>query len=123
METYIIPVLTALISYFGARHQSKSELLKVKEQQSADLQRLRETQNAEIQKIREQSKHQIEKIRVEMEKQAELYEKNAQTDMTKEVIQQLIKGDSTGLASLLKLSEQVDKGTFGTRQKKSNRRR
>jgi hypothetical protein len=76
----VVPILTSLISYFAARHQANTELQKVKEQQ-----------NAEIQKIKEQYALEIEKIKIEMEKQAELYERNAQTDLTKEFIGELAK--------------------------------
>jgi F0F1-type ATP synthase membrane subunit b/b' len=104
----VVGIVLAFILYLGARHQANSalqtvkeqqqaELQKLKEQHSVDLQKLREQQqveleklkeqqNAKIQRIREQSLRDIERIKVDMEKQAELYEKNAQTDIIRRVV-------------------------------------
>ncbi|MEM5599266.1 hypothetical protein AAHB53_28350 [Niallia circulans] len=76
---FILPILTSIISYLGARHQA-----------SVDLQKLKEEQTSEIQKIREQSNSEIEKIKVEMENQAKLYEQNAQTDMMTKFLVKLL---------------------------------
>ena len=95
---YIVP---ALFAYLAARYKANSELLKLKEQQ-----------NAEIEKIKEQAKHDIKSLQIEMDKQAELYEKNAQTDVVSELFGQYLSGDSTGLEQLMKLQKQIDSGTF-----------
>ncbi|MGG3920280.1 hypothetical protein ABEV38_18255 [Parageobacillus thermoglucosidasius] len=132
----VVGIIPAFISYLGARYQANSalqtvkeqqqaELQKLKEQQSIELQKLREQQaeleklkeqqNAEIQRIREQSLRDIERIKVEMEKQAELYEKNAQTDIIKDLFGKAIAGDMSvfdNLEKLDKLSKQMQKGIF-----------
>lgn len=106
LVSVVVPILTALISFLGARHQANKDLEKVKEQQRSELERLREQQGAELQKIKEQqqaemekmklqqqaeiekikaeSAREIDKITTELEKQAELYEKNAQTDVMRD---------------------------------------
>ncbi|WP_367025126.1 hypothetical protein [Rossellomorea marisflavi] len=97
----VVPILTSLISYIGARYQSKSELDKVKEQQ-----------NAEIQRIKEQAKNELEKIRLQMDKQAELYEKNAQVDVTKDIM-----GQFMGSAEGKKIVNQVFQQEFFSKKR------
>ncbi|OLO40331.1 hypothetical protein BTR23_07530 [Alkalihalophilus pseudofirmus] len=84
METillqFLVPILTAIISYMAAINKSKRELDIVKEQC-----------NNEIEKIRIQSENEIRKLETELEKQAELYERNAKTDMTKEFMSDFMK--------------------------------
>ncbi|MGG1151242.1 hypothetical protein [Bacillus wiedmannii] len=120
LTTFVLPfsvgIVPAVLSYLGSRSQSKNELKKLgeqqkadllklkegqeaelqklKEQQKAELEKMREQQNAEIQKIKEQSARDIEKMSVEMDKQAELYERNAQTDVTKEFFGKMFSGES-----------------------------
>ncbi|MGG1292030.1 hypothetical protein ABE218_11875 [Bacillus smithii] len=131
----VVGIVPAFISFLGARYQANSALQTVKEQQQAELQKLKEQhnvdlqklreqqqaeleklkeqQNAEIQRIREQSLRDIERIKVEIEKQAELYEKNAQTDIIKELFGKAIEGDMSvfeNLDKLDKLSKQMQKG-------------
>lgn len=62
------------------------------------------------------SSFEIEKMKTEIEKQAELYEKNAQTDVVKDVFGQMFAGNTSGFESvasgleeLYKLQEAVDK--------------
>ena len=95
---YVVP---ALFAYLAARYKANSELLKLKEQQ-----------NAEIEKIKEQAKYDMESLQIKMDKQAELYEKKAQTDVVSEWLGQYLSGDSTGLEQLMKLQKQIDSGTF-----------
>ncbi len=107
----IIPILTALISYLGAIYQSRKE-----------LQQLRESHNYEINKIRETSKNEIEKINIEMDKQAELYEKKAQTDIVGDLMTNLLKGDTKQIENLEKVlkivdTEQFNKFNNSTKQK------
>lgn len=104
----IVPILTALISYLGARHQSNTELQKVREQQNLEMKQLKETQDAEILKIKEQAFHEIKKIETKMEKQAELYEKNAQTDMASELFMQIMSGDLSGIDNLEKINKIIN---------------
>lgn len=65
-----IPIITSLIVYFTARYQGKTELKKQIE-----------LNNTELQKVREQCKNELDKIQSQLDKQAELYERNAQTDI------------------------------------------
>lgn len=107
-----VAIIPAVIAYITARHQAKTSLQTVKEQQAAELERLREQnksnmeslkeqQNAEIEKVREQYKYEIEKVGIELDKQAELYEKNAQTDVMKDVMARLIAGDMSSLNNMM----------------------
>lgn len=154
--TVVVPlsvgILPAVISYLGARYQANSalqvakeqqaaelqrlkeqqhaELEKLKEQQNAKIQRIKEQQNAEIQRIREQSLLEIQRIKVEMEKQAELYEKKAQTDVIKDVFGMLLSGDmsalenlATGLEKMEKISKKMDSGTFKNNNHPANKRK
>ncbi|MEC3334929.1 hypothetical protein P9043_21535 [Bacillus cereus] len=111
-----VALVPSVLTFLGARNQTKNalktaqvqhaaELQKMKEQQQADLQKLKEQQqaemnkmkeqqNAEMQKIKEQSLQDIEKMKVEIDKQAELYERNAQTDVAKEVMGKMFSGES-----------------------------
>ncbi|MEH7023640.1 hypothetical protein [Priestia megaterium] len=117
-----VAIVPAIIAYFTARYQANSSLKTVKEQQTAeleklkeqhnsDMQKLKEQQNAEIEKIREQSTHEIAKISAELDKQAELYEKNAQTDFTKEVMSKMLGGDMSAFENLMKFDEMVGGGS------------
>ncbi|ERN54332.1 hypothetical protein [Alkalihalophilus marmarensis] len=71
----LVPIATAAISYFAAINKSKKELDIVKEQCSN-----------EINKIKIQSEHELNKLELEIDKQASLYEKNTQVDLTKEIL-------------------------------------
>ncbi|MED1603604.1 hypothetical protein [Alkalihalophilus marmarensis] len=71
----LVPIATAVISYLAAINKSKKELDIVKEQCSN-----------EINKIKIQSEHDLRKLELEIDKQASLYEKNAQVDLTKEIL-------------------------------------
>ncbi|MHA2957318.1 hypothetical protein [Priestia megaterium] len=112
----VVAIVPAIIAYFTARHQAKTSLRTVKEQQTAELERLREQnksnieslkeqQAADIEKIREQALHEIEKVKIEMDKQAELYEKNAQTDFTKEVMSKMLEGEMSVFENIMKFDE------------------
>ena len=131
--TIFIPLLVgifpAFISYFAARHQSNIALQTVKEQQTAELQRLKEQQNVEIAKIREQALLEIERIKIELDKQAELYERNAQTDVVKDFFGQMMSGDHTGITNLAtgleemeKLQKVMESGTFKNKKHPANRK-
>ncbi len=108
----LVPIFTAFLSYLGARYQARLELQKVKEQQKLDIQKLREQQNSEIQKIREQSAREIERISIELDKQAQLYEKNKQTDMIGKLFEKLIDGDTSGIDAIMKISKQIESGNL-----------
>lgn len=59
----------------------ETEIQKIKELQTFEIEKLKIQQDAEMKK----SSFEIEKMKTEIEKQAELYEKNAQTDVVKDV--------------------------------------
>ncbi|MFO7296617.1 MAG: hypothetical protein C0P72_011435 [Clostridia bacterium] len=112
------------------KEQQKAEFEKLKEQQNAEIEKIKEQQNAEIQKIREQSLREIERIKVEMEKQAELYERNAQTDVVKYVFDRLLNGDMSVLENLEnliaafdKLNKKIESETFINYNNPANKRR
>lgn len=107
---FILPILTSIISYLGARHQA-----------SVDLQKLKEEQASEIQKIREQSNSEIEKIKVEMENQAKLYEQNAQTDMMTKFFGKIMDDDNI-FENLERLERISSSGTFKKDKHPANKR-
>ncbi|XKE95404.1 hypothetical protein LG326_03465 [Metaplanococcus flavidus] len=126
--TIIVPltigIIPALISYAVARHQAnnalqlakeqqKAELEKLKEQQKAEMSRFAEQQKAEIEKLREQSKLELERLNIEIDKQAELYERNAQIDVTKDVFGKMLGGDLNVFENLMnmdKVIKEMEKG-------------
>ncbi|WP_454871200.1 hypothetical protein [Priestia megaterium] len=106
----IIGIVPAIISYFAAKYQSmislqiakdqqNTALQTLKEQQNAEMQKIKEQQNAEIQKIREQALLEIERMKAEVDKQAELYEKNVHTDLTKDVFSKMFLSDESAAAT------------------------
>jgi len=133
-----VALVPSVLTFLGARNQTKNalktaqvqhvaELQKMKEQQQADLQKLKEQQqaelnkmkeqqNAEIQKIKEQSLQDIEKMKVEIDKQAELYERNAQTDVLKGVMTNMF----TGNEGLSKKLEELAVNMFSESLKTNN---
>ncbi|UOR12192.1 hypothetical protein [Halobacillus amylolyticus] len=117
----LVPILTALISYLGARHSASTELQKVKDQQQAELKKLEEQQKAEIKKIQEQSKADIERTKAEVLAQAELYEKNAQTDQVSKIFEQMFQGDLS-MDDLEKMGKQFDSGTYKHANHPANKR-
>jgi hypothetical protein len=129
LVTVLVPLLVgivpAIISYFGIRSQMKIqvatmnkqqeiELLKLKELQASELLRIKEQQQAEIQKIREQSLFEMEKMKAEIDKQAELYEKNAQVDVTKDVFARMLSGDMSAVENIAQMESYVKKMQSGT---------
>ena len=89
-----LPIFTALLAYIGVRYQSKN-----------DLKKQIELNNTEIQKVKELCNNEIEKIQVQMDKQSQLYEKNAQTDIMKEFMSDILKDPSKGSKNLKGLLE------------------
>ena len=70
---FVLPILTAFLSYLAATYQSRTQLKSVQEQHKT-----------EMAKIEAQQKAELAKLEKEMDKQAELHEKNAQTDIVKD---------------------------------------
>lgn len=112
------------------KEQQKADLEKIKEQQQVEIQKMREQQDAELQRMREQTSLDIEKMKFEMEKQIENYEKTAQVDVTKDLFNKMIAGDSSpfeqlasGLEQLEKLNQKVQNGPFKNNNHPANKRR
>ena len=108
VKSLVVPILTSIISYIAATKQSKTELQKVKEQNKIELERIKEQHRAEVEKIREQSLQDMRKLELEMEKQAELYEKNKQTDIVSKIFERLLSGD-LDIDKVMKLVEKSEK--------------
>lgn len=122
--TVVIPLVTSTISgiiaYASAKGQNKteiekinvmhkSEIEKVLIQQKFEMNQFKQQQELEIEKLKEQNIQEIEKLSVEIDKQAELYEKNAQTDMVKDFLGGVMKGDMNGFNNLMNVVSQIDK--------------
>ncbi len=101
----LVPLVTALITavptYLGTRYKANIE-----------LQKQRERHDAEIRKIQEQAQREIEKNKEESVSQADLYEKQAQTDMVKGFMEKALSGDASGLDNLEKLNKQIKKSKY-----------
>lgn len=100
-----VPVIASLLTYAGVRFQYKSdlkkqaslnstELEKIRKQSETEIEKVRRQSETEIQKIKTQCDHELEKIRIELEHQGKLYEQNAQTDLTKEIMSSLFNDPS-----------------------------
>lgn len=103
--TIIVPILTSLLTsslaYLGLRHQYKS-----------DLRKQQEIHKTEIEKIMLQNKNEVEKIQLQLDAQAKLYERNAQTDFTKDVMGQFMSDPNKTLESIqgmMRLAEMANK--------------
>lgn len=118
LTAIIVPIITSVLTYLSARYQSNSEIKKIVNQQNMEMKKIREQQRAELIKIKEQHEQEINKLRIIMETQAGLYEKNAQTDLTKEIMQQMMSGNTSGIEALMKISDQVNMGKFNPRRRK-----
>lgn len=120
----VIPLVTStvsgIIAYASAKSQNKteieklnvvhkSEIEKVLIQQKFEMNQFKQQQELEIARIKEQHIQEIEKLSVEIDKQAELYEKNAQTDMIKDFMGSVMKGDMNGFNNLMNIVSQIDK--------------
>ena len=149
MDTYtliLVPlavaIVPAFISYLVSSRQATHALKLAKDQQAAALQQLkeqqenemkilREQQKSEMEKIKYQSEHEIEKMKIEMDKQAELHERNTQTDITKDFFAQMMGGGEDSLGNLLdgmekieSLQKKMNTGTFkNNNHPASNKRR
>lgn len=80
-------------------------------QQLESLQKTEQAYAAE-QEIRDKILHEleIEKVQVTIDKQAELYEKNAQIDVTKQVFEQILAGNTDVLKNLEQISKPQKQG-------------
>lgn len=117
----IVPaVITSVISFLIARYQAKkaleTEIQKIKELQTFEIEKLKIQQDAEIQNLKAQqdiemkkSSFEMEKMKAEMEKQAELYEKNVQTDITKGFFEKMMDGNTSGIENIASAMEELDK--------------
>lgn len=87
----IIPIITSIIAYLGARYNSKTELSKVKEQCKNDIAKVKEECSSQIQTIKAQAEADIQKLQCQLEKEAEVYEKNKQTDVIADIFKDATK--------------------------------
>lgn len=134
VSTVVIPLLLAIvpatissvISFLIARSQSnkalETEIQKLKVLQQNELEKIKAQNDVEIQKLiaqqeidNQKAAFEIERMKLQMDKQAELYEKNAQTDITKELFGQLASGNSvfenmaSGFEKMDKFQQDLDK--------------
>ena len=115
----IVPIATSIISYKMAVTQSVIELEKTKTQYNIELQKVREQSQVELQKsqnelekIKLESEKEIKKIQTELDKQADLYSKNSETDMTNKFMEQFmtqIFSDPNALIEQLKFMNEISK--------------
>lgn len=103
LSRVFVPIITAFISYLAAR---------------LEIQKIKEQHRAEMQKIKEQSMGEIEKIKVEIEKQAELYERNAQTDTVKDFYAKILEGDTKGIDAIERMTKLMAGSTKHSRKNK-----
>jgi hypothetical protein len=92
--TVVAPILT----YLGVRHQSKSELKRVKE-----------IHELEISRVREQSTFELEKLKLEHENKIKEYESNKVVDSTYDAFTNIVNGDMTWFDNLENMMDKVDK--------------
>lgn len=104
-----VPVLTGLLAYLGARYQGKNELEKLRMQQSGELELLKEKAN-----------HDLEKLEREMKSQADLHERNTQTDLSANFLGKMFEGNPTDMIDSLKKLQELSEAFGGTQ---NNRRR
>ncbi|MCH7323824.1 TIR domain-containing protein [Solibacillus sp. MA9] len=89
-----------------------AELEKFKGMQQLESLQQTEQAYAAEQEIRDKILHEleIEKVQVTIDKQAELYEKNAQIDVTKQVFEQILAGNTDVLKNLEQISKPQKQG-------------
>ena len=103
----IVPIITALLSFFASRHQANSELEKVKKQHESDLEKVKEQQKAELEKLRESWKFELQKIQTELKEQAGLYAANKETDLAASIIEKMLTGQAPDFGQLKKDMEDL----------------
>ncbi|MCI1966692.1 MAG: hypothetical protein LKJ17_11280 [Oscillospiraceae bacterium] len=106
----LVPILTAIVSFFSATYKSK-----------IDLKKQIQINNTEIKKIKEQYSKEIEKIKIQMDKQSELYEKNAQTDVVKNFFNKMMEDPAGAMSfvnNMTEISNRMDKTNNRNRYKK-----
>lgn len=115
LVSVIVPVITALLSFFASRHQANSELEKVKKQYESDLEKVKEQQKAELEKLRESWNFELQKIQTELKEQAGLYAANKETDLAANLIESMLTGQAPdfdqlekNVENLLKISETLN---------------
>lgn len=80
----------------------RAELQSFKEQKALEMRQDIEQEIASEQELRDKILHEfeLEKMKVTVDKQAELYEKNAQIDVTKQIFEQILAGNTDILQTL-----------------------
>ncbi len=108
----VASLFAAAATYFGTRYKANIELQKQKE-----------INDAEIRKIKEQAIQEVERYKAEVAGQAELYEKRAQTDFVKTILEKALSGDTSTIANLEKLSKQVNSGKYKNKNHPAKKKR
>ncbi|MCY9014528.1 hypothetical protein MOE48_17530 [Bacillus inaquosorum] len=98
LVSVVVPIITALISFFASRYQAKNELEKAREQQKAELKSLREQHELEI-----------GKIKTELKEQAELYAANKQTDLQFDLMSKIFSGEMSEFTQLEKTFKELER--------------
>ncbi|KAA9007325.1 hypothetical protein F4V43_02240 [Paenibacillus spiritus] len=99
----LVSLITSGLTYMGLRHQYKS-----------DLKKQEKIYKLEIDKLLLQHQNEIDKINSQLDAQVKLYEKNAQTDFTKDFMSDAIKNPKqaaealTGLHELMKVIDKIN---------------
>ncbi len=119
----VIPLITSTISgviaYVSAKGKNRTEIEKLNITQKTEMQKViiqqelvmkqfEQQQKLEIEKIKEKHEQEIKKLNNEIDKQAELYEKNAQTDIISSFMSDVIKGDMKGFNNLMGVVTKIE---------------
>lgn len=111
-SSIITALIAALATYFGTKYKANIE-----------LQKQREVHEVEIRKIQEQAIQEVERYKAEVAGQAELYEKRAQTDFVKNILDRALAGDTSTISNLEKLSKQVHSGKYKNKNHPAKKKR
>lgn len=119
----LVGIVPAIISFYSARHQAtkslETEIKKIQEQHKLEMEKLKAEYDAEIQK----QSFEMEKLKTEIEKQAELYEKNTQSDIAKDIFGQMLAGNNVlenlanGIQDLEKIQRNMKQGKYHSNNK------
>ncbi|HBI6898261.1 TPA: hypothetical protein ACSQRE_001786 [Clostridium perfringens] len=118
--TVSIPVITCIITgvitYFTSKnqlkkeiekvtHQCETEVEKVKKQCETEINKIKVQCKADIEKIEKQSEMEIKKVMSELDKQADVYERNKQTDFVADFMKDLINNPKKGIETINAINE------------------
>ncbi|WP_338852053.1 hypothetical protein WHY17_02605 [Clostridium perfringens] len=108
-------IITGFITYFTSKnqlkkeiekvaHQCETEVEKVKKQCETEINKIKEQCKADIEKIEKQSEAEIKKVMSELDKQADVYERNKQTDVIANFMQDFIKDPKKGAMAITEMT-------------------